>query len=361
MAEAQAPADDDVVTGDRRFRVEGMDCAACARTVEKVIGALADVNSARVSFGTGMLVVDGDAPDAAVTAAVGRAGYRARPAEQRVQGPQAPFWRRDARAVSTTASAVLLLVAVTASLLGAPRVVAEPLYLLSMAVGGWFIARASFAALRRRALDMNVLMTLAGVGAVGIGAYGEGAWVVVLFAVGTALERFALQRSRHSMQALLELAPAHARVISGGPGGRERAVAVQDVAAGMDFVVRPGERVALDGVVRAGASSVDQSPITGESVPVDKQPGDDVFASTLNVHGALVVRATKVADESTLSRVAALVEQAQASRAPSERFTDRFARIYTPLVFAAAVVLAVLPPLFFGGDTARGSIARWRC
>jgi len=348
MAEAQAPAGGDIATGARRFRVEGMDCAACAKTVEKVICALADVNSARVSFGTGMLVVDGDAPDAAVTAAVGRAGYRARPAEQRVQGPQVAFWRRDARALSTTASAVLLLVAVTASLLGAPRVVAEPLYLLAMAVGGWSIARASFAALRRRSLDMNVLMTLAGIGAVAIGAYGEGAWVVVLFAVGTTLESFALQRSRHSMEALLELAPAHARVVS---GGQERTVAVEDVAVGMDFVMRPGERVALDGVVRSGASSVDESPITGESVPVDKQPGDDVFAGTLNTHGALVVRATKVADESTLSRVAALVEQAQGSRAPSERFTDRFARIYTPLVFAAAMVLAVLPPLFFGGDT----------
>jgi len=325
-----------------------MDCAACAKTVEKVICALADVNSARVSFGTGLLVVDGDASDAAVAAAVGRAGYRARPAERRSASVPAAFWRRDARAASTTVSGVLLLVAAAASLSGAPRVVAEPLYLLSMAVGGWFIARAALGALRRRALDMNVLMTLAGVGAVGIGAYAEGAWVLVLFAVGTALESVALQRSRHSMDALQELAPAQACVVS---GGHERTIAVEDVAPGMQFVVRPGERVALDGVVSSGASSVDQSPITGESVAVDKQTGDSVFAGTLNTHGSLVVRATKVAGESTLSRVAALVEQAQGSRAPSERFTDRFARVYTPLVFAAASMLAVVPPLLFGGDT----------
>jgi Cd2+/Zn2+-exporting ATPase len=347
MAESEAPADAGVSSSARRFRVEGMDCAACARTVEKAVGALDGVSSAQVSFGAGSLVLNGDVPDAAVAAAVGRAGYRARPAEQRLAGSQAPFWRRDARALSTTASAGLLLVAVAASLLDAPRIAAEPLYLLSMAVGGWPIVRAAYGALRQRSLDMNVLMTLAAVGAVGIGAYAEGAWVLVLFAVGTTLESFALERSRRSMEALLELAPASARVLA---NGQERTVAVEDVTVGMEFVVRPGERVALDGVVSSGDSTVDQSPITGESVPVDKQSGDEVFAGTLNTHGSLVVRATKAAGESTLSRVAALVEQAQGSQAPSDRFTDRFARIYTPLVFAAAIVLAVVPPLVFGGD-----------
>ncbi|HEY3186607.1 MAG TPA: cation-translocating P-type ATPase, partial [Solirubrobacteraceae bacterium] len=331
----------------RRFRIEGMDCAACAKTVEKAVAALDGVRSAQVSFGAGALVLDGDASDAAVAAAVSRAGYRARPAARRIQGPTVPFWRRDARALSTTASAVVLLVAVLASVGGAPRLVAEPLYLLSMMVGGWPIARAALGALRRRALDMNVLMTLAAVGAVGIGAYAEGAWVLVLFAVGTTLESFALERSRRSMEALLELSPAEARVLA---DGRERTVPVEDVAPGMEFLVRPGERVALDGVVRSGASSVDQSPITGESLPVDKASGDEVFAGTLNTHGSLVVRATKDAGDSTLSRVAALVEQAQGSRAPSERFIDRFARIYTPLVVATAALLAVVPPLLFGGD-----------
>jgi len=337
----------DVASAGRRFRVEGMDCAACAKTVEKTIGALDGVRGAQVSFGTATLVVEGDAPDAVITAGVSRAGYRARPATQRSQGPQVPFWRRDARAWSTSASALMLVLAVAASLVGAPRVVVEPLYLLSMAIGGWPIARAALGALRRRSLDMNVLMTLAAVGAAGIGAYAEGAWVLVLFAVGTTLESFALERSRRSMEALLELSPAEARIVE---GGRERTLPVDRVTPGMQFVVRPGERVALDGVVASGASSVDQAPITGESVPVDKQPGDEVFAGTLNTQGSLVVEVTKAAADSTLSRVAALVEAAQGSQAPSERFIDRFARVYTPLVFAAALVLAVLPPLVFGGD-----------
>jgi Cd2+/Zn2+-exporting ATPase len=343
--ETELPAERDASAAGRRFRVEGMDCAACAKTIEKTVAALDGVSFAQVSFGAGTLVLDGDTPDEVIATAVGRAGYRARPA-QRTAGSAAPFWRRDARALSVTASVALLAVAVIASLASAPRVIAEPLYLLSMAVGGWPIARAALGALRRRSLDMNVLMALAAVGAVGIGAYAEGAWVLVLFAVGTGLESLALERSRLSVEALMELAPAQARVLV---DGRERLVDVEDVEPGARFVVRPGERLALDGVVVAGASSVDQSPITGESVPVDKQPDDQAFAGTLNVHGSLTIRATKRAGESTLSRVAALVEQAQSSRAPAERFIDRFARIYTPLVFLGALLVATVP-LALGGE-----------
>ncbi len=322
----------------RRFLVEGMDCAGCARTVEKVVAAVPGVIGAEVSFGTAALRVAGDADDGAIAAAVSRAGYRVRPARTAAAPAAAPFWRRDARAISTSASIVLLVAATLAS--------AEPLYLASMAVGGWPIARAAASALRRRLLDMNVLMALAAAGAVAIGAYAEGAWVLVLFALGTGLESLTLERSRRSVEALMELAPARVRVLA---GGREELVDVEDVAVGTEYVVRPGERLALDGAVRSGGSSVDQSAITGESVPVDKQPGDDVFAGTLNTTGSLVVRATRVASDSTLSRVAALVERAQGSHAPAERFIDRFARIYTPLVFAAAVAVATLP-LAFGGE-----------
>jgi Cd2+/Zn2+-exporting ATPase len=168
-----------------RYRVEGMDCAACAQTVEKVVVALDGVRAARVSFGNATLAVEGDVKPERVTAAVARAGYRAAPLSRRRAAPTAPFWRRDARTISTLSSVALLTAAVAATLAGAGRAVAEPLYLASMAIGGWPIARAALAGVRRRSLDMNVLMTLAAVGAVGIGAYAEGAWVLVLFAVGT--------------------------------------------------------------------------------------------------------------------------------------------------------------------------------
>jgi Cd2+/Zn2+-exporting ATPase len=328
------------------YRVEGMDCAGCAQTVEKVVAALDGVRAARVSFGNATLAVEGEVDAERVTAAVARAGYRAAPLTRRRAEPALPFWRSDARTISTLVSVAVLAAAVVATLAGASRAVAEPLYLLSMAIGGWPIARAALAGLRRRSLDMNVLMTLAAIGAVGIGSYAEGAWVLVLFAVGTTLETYAFDRSRRSVTELMELAPEQARVI--GDDG-EHLVPVEEVTVGTRFIVHPGERIALDGEVVAGASSVDEAPITGESVPVDKEPSDTVFAGTLNAQGALTVRASKPAQDSTLARVAALVEQAQGSRAPSERFVDRFARIYTPLVFAAALALIVVP-VALGGE-----------
>jgi Zn2+/Cd2+-exporting ATPase len=346
-----APAEPDTAAeagrDAERYRVDGMDCAACARTVEKVVAGLDGVRAARVSFGNASLAVEGQVEPEKVSAAVAAAGYRATPVTRRRAEPLAPFWRRDARTVSTLVAALLLAVAVIASLAGAPRAVAEPLYLASMAVGGWAIGRAALAGLRRRSLDMNVLMTMAAVGAVGIGAYAEGAWVLVLFAVGTTLETYAFDRSRRSVGDLMELAPEQARVLENDGG--ERVIPVEEVTAGTRFAVHPGERIPLDGEVIAGASSVDEAPITGESVPVDKAPGSAVFAGTLNAHGALTVRATKTADDSTLARVASLVEQAQGSRAPSERFVDHFARVYTPLVFAAALSLIAVP-VALGGD-----------
>ena len=345
-APAEAPEPVLVAAGARRFRVDGMDCGACAKTVEQAVAALPGVTSAQVSFGNGTMAVAGEAPDEVIAGAVARAGYRAQPAVRRAAVDDTPFWRRDARALSTVIAVGLLVAGVVASLASAPRSVAEPLYLLSMVAGGWPIARAGLVALRGSRLDMNVLMALAAVGAVGIGAYAEGAWVLVLFAVGTGLEAMALERSRRTVASLMDLAPARARVVVGGV---EQLVDAESVQAGTRIVIRPGERIPLDAVVVSGASSVDQAPITGESVPVDKAEGDELFAGTLNTTGALVATASRAAADSTLSRVASLVEEAQGSRAPAERFVDRFASIYTPLVFVAALLLATVP-LLFGGD-----------
>jgi Cd2+/Zn2+-exporting ATPase len=332
---------------DARYRVEGMDCASCARTLEKAVSDVSGVETARVSFGSASLELWGDPKPEAVLAAVSSAGFSARPASERhaVQA-SGPFWRRDLRAFSLILALALLLVAVVATLASAPRVLAEPLYLASMAIGGWPIARAAITALRQRNLDMNVLMALAAIGAVGIGAYAEGAWVLALFALGTWLETYALDRTRRSVEALAELAPEEARIVEGGV---ERLVAVAEIAVGARILVRPGERVPLDGVVESGSSSVDESPINGESVPADRGPGDPLYAGSLNQLGSLIVRSTRLAADSTIARIVELVEQAQGSRAPSERLIDRFARIYTPIVFAAALAVATIPALF-GAD-----------
>jgi Cd2+/Zn2+-exporting ATPase len=343
---APAPGEVAAPEGSRRYRVEGMDCAACAQTVQKRVAELDGVRSAQVSFGSASMAIDGDIPDGVVLAAVSRAGYRAYPADSPREG-QSGFWHRDARTLSTLVSVPLLLAGVVASLLGAPVALAELLYLLSMIVGGWPIARAAAGAVAVRKLDMNVLMALAAVGAVAIGEYAEGAWVLVLFAIGTTLESFALDRTRRAVESLMELAPSEARLLV---DGHERTVPADLVAPGDLLMVRPGERFAVDGRVVEGTSGVDQSAITGESVPVYVGPGDEVFGGSLAVAGSLTIEASRPAAESTLSRIAAMVEDAQASRAPAERFIDRFAAIYTPLVFVTALALAVLPPLAFGGD-----------
>jgi Zn2+/Cd2+-exporting ATPase len=346
-SEAAAAPAGDRARPDARYRVEGMDCASCARTLEKAVSGVSGVQTARVSFGSASLELWGDPMPDAVLAAVSSAGFSARPArERRVANADRPLWRRDPRALSLVLALAILLVAVAATLASAPRALAEPLYLASMAVGGWAVARAAITALRQRNLDMNVLMALAAVGAVGIGAYAEGAWVLALFALGTWLETYALDRTRHSVEALAELAPEEARLVERGV---ERLVAVAEVAIGERILVRPGERVPLDGVVESGSSSVDESPINGESVPADRGPGDPLYAGSLNQLGSLVVRTTRVAADSTIARIVELVEQAQGSRAPSERLIDRFARIYTPIVFAAALGVATIPALL-GAD-----------
>jgi len=193
---------------------------------------------------------------------------------------------------------------------------------------------------------MNVLMTVAVTGAWIIGEQGEAAAVVFLFSLSELLESWAATRARRAVQALLELSPPTAIVI--GADGTERETAVAEVAIGAEIRIRSGSRVPLDGDVISGNSSVDQAPITGESVPVDKAPGDSVFAGTVNQEGSLTVRVTKAAGDSTLARIIQLVGEAEEQKPPTQRWVDRFAAIYTPAVFIAAILVAVIPPLLMG-------------
>ncbi|MCB0091197.1 MAG: HAD-IC family P-type ATPase, partial [Caldilineaceae bacterium] len=224
-----------------------------------------------------------------------------------------------------------------------------------------------------RQINMNLLMVIAAVGAVIIGAVTEAGLVMVLFAVGEALEGYTMERARHSIQALMEVAPAEATVLrpcmdcrahvgqdgyTGGPcpfcGVEEVAVPVAQLQIGDTMLVKPGERIAMDGRVIKGASLVNQAPITGESTPVAKSKDAEIFAGSINGEGVLEIEVTRLAADNMISRIIALVEEAQARKAPVERFVDRFAQWYTPLVVAIAVLIAAVPPLFlqqpFWGD-----------
>jgi Zn2+/Cd2+-exporting ATPase len=188
-------------------------------------------------------------------------------------------------------------------------------------------------------------MTGAVTGAALIGQWEEGATVAFLYAVSNWLEGYTMERARRSLRGLMDLAPKEARVRR---DGSESELSVEQVEVGDLLLIRPGEKIAMDGSVRAGTSAVNQAPITGESVPVDKGPGDPVYAGTLNGYGALEVEVTRRVEDTTLARIIHLVEEAQAQRAPSQQFVDRFARVYTPAVFALALGLMVIPSLFFG-------------
>jgi Cd2+/Zn2+-exporting ATPase len=324
-------------------RVEGMDCASCAATVEKRVGQLPGVHRATVNFAAGRLDAEHD-PGLAlqeIEKAVKDAGYGVSRAEE---AARTPFWR-TLRAVAVFASGLLFALGLALGLASAPEVARVGAYLVAIAVGGLPIFRAAIAGVRARHLDMNVLMSVATVGAVGIGQWAEAASVMVLFAAGNALQVYAIDRTRGAVRALAGLAPDEVLVRR---GGAERVVPAAEVAVGETVVVRPGERLALDGEVVEGETTVNESPVTGESTPVEKGPGDAVYSGSLNGGGGVLVRVLQEASDSTLQRITRLVEEAQATKTPAEQFVDRFSRLYTPVVVAVAVVLAVVPPLLGG-------------
>jgi Cd2+/Zn2+-exporting ATPase len=222
-----------------------------------------------------------------------------------------------------------------------------PMFLAAIVLGSVFPAQRAVRSLRRGALDINALMVIAVTGAVLIGEWEEGAMVVFLFAVAQWLESRSVERARAAIRSLLDLAPADARIID-GPG--EQLVPLDRVVPGQQMLVRPGERVALDGTVVDGCSDVNQAPITGESVPVEKTVGDAIFAGTINGHGSLVVRVTHRRDDTTLARIIHMVEEAQSRRAPVQQFIDRFAAWYTPAVVVAALAIGTIPTVMGGSS-----------
>ncbi len=220
--------------------------------------------------------------------------------------------------------------------------VSDLMLVSTMILSGYTIAELGIRSLIKGSININLLITIASIGAFTIGHLEEAAAVVLLFNIAERLEDYAADRARHSIESLMELKPENATLRR---DGKEVTVSVQEVKPGDVFVVRPGDRVPLDGVVIEGASSVNQATITGESAPVPKVEGEEVYAGTINIDGFLGVRVTKMAGETVLAKILKLVEEAEESRSPTEAFVDRFARIYTPAVIILAVLVATIPPI----------------
>ncbi len=335
------------------LQVGGMDCASCAASIERSLATLDGVESVRVDVVGGRVRIGyakGAVAHTDLVSAIRRVGFSVE--ERREQEPAQPteqgtgatpgFWARRGRLSVTIASGVLLLIGLLLGWAGAASIVTTPLLILSAVAGGWFIVPKGLRAARSRALDMNFLMSVAAVGAGAIGQWGEAASAMFLFAVAQLLETYSMDRARNAIQALMSLSPTEATVQR---NGQDLTIPVSEVSIGETILVRPGQKIPLDGVVVSGRSAVDQAPITGESMPVDKEVGAEVFAGSINAQGSLDVRVTKHVEDTTLARIIHAVEEAQSAKAPAQTFVDRFARIYTPAVVAAAILIAIVPPL----------------
>lgn len=327
------------------FRVEGMDCADCAAKLEKKLAAVAGVQSAAVNFGAGKLTVQHTLTDAAIISAVQQAGYQAvadQPSGR--PGTQPAAWWRKPRTIATIGSGLFLLAAMVAEWIGTGEATTVSLYLAAMLIGGYHVAKSGIYSLKSLTMDTNFLMVIAAVGAVAIREWSEGATVVFLFSLGNALQSYTLDRTRESIRALMDLAPREALVKR---DGHEVRLPVEAIRIGDVILVKPGERIAMDGNVVSGTSTVNQAPITGESIPVEKNAGDLVYAGTVNEQGALEIVVTKLAADSTLAKIMHMVEEAQAEKAPMQQFVDVFAKYYTPAVILVSVAFMIIPTWVF--------------
>ena len=331
------------------FKIEGMDCHEEVAILERRLKRLSGLEALDADVVGQRVRVKYDAAKlstGSIAEAVAQTGMRAW-LEHEEPLPAAGSVLTRQRLV--IASAIAFAVGFAASVLGAAGPAVWVPFLIAIVSGGGYTARRAFGSARAGHLDINVLMVIAVFGAMSLRQWSEAASVVVLFALAQLLEARAMDRARGAIRALMDLAPAEAVVRR---NGQDQRLPVDVVTVGDTVLVRPGEKIPLDGRVAAGESYVNQAPVTGESLPVEKRAGDEVFAGTINGRGALDIMVSRLRRDSTLARIIHLVERAQSERAPSQSFVDRFARVYTPAVLALAVAVALAPPLVAGASWA---------
>ena len=337
-------------TARRRYRVIDGSCLDCAGDVAGTLGRVPGVLSVAVFDAAGIVDVehDGRVTDEQVERAARKLSLGLAPADGRRPIETERVWWRQAKFLALTAGAVLLVVGLALEHLLAQPEAALVAYAATIVVAGVYPLRGALDALRSRRLTISTLLVVATIGAIALGVIGEAATLVVVFSIGEVLEDYVSDRARGSIRALMALTPPMA-LLKGPTGSLPTLVPVESLAPGDIVVVRPGERLPTDGRVVAGSSSVDQSAVTGESIPVEVTHGSAVFGGTVNGSGALEIEATKEWADTTLARIIRQVEEAEAAKGQAERFADRFGAVYTPAMFVLAAAVAVIPPLL-GGD-----------
>jgi Cd2+/Zn2+-exporting ATPase len=364
----------------KTFLIRGMDCASCAAGIEHAVRRIPGVLSVAVNYAVERLKVEYDSTRTsreAIVQTVAKMGYRVfeRPgqgtvsvASRRLPAPEAHsheahhheahghehapeaagfdagWLRRNPEVALSIATGVLLLLGwLGERFFGLSHMAAIAIYAVAYGTGGYNLARHTVPSVLAGRFDVDLLMLAAAVGAAILDNWAEGTFLLFLFSFGHAMEHHAMDRARDAIRALGRITPRAARVRR---GGAEIEIPVEELQLGDVAIVRPGERIAVDGQVLAGHSAVDQSPITGESMPVEKSAADAVFAGSINGDGALEVTVSKLAQDTTMARVIALVEEAQTQKSPTQTFTERFERIFVPSVLIVVALAATLPPLF---------------
>lgn len=346
------PSPDSTASTSHRFRIANMDCASEESEIRHALKNIEGIHNLQFNLGERELAIAADSEVLPVVLSeIRKAGFKpeAIHIDNEISGethhPAQNFWTTWGKLF--TALVLALCAEALAFMLPeslAVKVVGMTLAVLAIGLSGFSVYGKGLSALRQGRLNINALMTVAITGAFLIGQWPEAAMVMALFAIAEVIEARAVDRARNAIKSLLSLAPEQAEILQ--PDGTWLSTPVKAVAVGAIARIRPGERIPLDGSIIAGHSAVDQSSVTGESLPIDKTPGDEVYAGTINQTASLEIQVTAPASDSTLTRIIHAVEQAQTSRAPTQRFVDRFAAIYTPAVFVLAILVFLSMPLF---------------
>jgi Cd2+/Zn2+-exporting ATPase len=330
----------------KTYRIQGLSCTNCAAKFENKVRELEGVEDAKINFGASKISVQGSATIEEIEKAGAFDNLRIRGEQEQVKQKE-PFWKQKEN-IKVVFSVILLLISWILDDRYADGGIMPVIgYAAAIIVGGYSLFVNGLKNLVRLRFDMHTLMTVAIIGAAVLGEWGEGATVVILFAISEALEKYSMDKARNSIESLMNIAPKEALIRR---GHHEMMVAVDEIEVGDIMIVKPGQKLAMDGRIMKGASTLNQAAITGESEPVFKTVDGEVFAGTLNGEGLLEVEVTKRVEDTTIAKIIHLVEEAQAEKAPSQAFVDKFAKFYTPAIMLIALAIAVLPPIVMNGD-----------
>jgi len=337
-----------MTTRNLELRVGNLDCEHDAAALKRSLDGFVGLVGIQVFPKSAKVVLTFDAHrtnEEAIREKLEQAGF---PPAKGLSMPEQPKPWRNPKVILSVISGLLLLSGFLLSLSAMPAIASTTLYMAAILIGGYYFGREAIEELVfEREIGIELLMTVAAVVAALMGQLGEAAMLVFLYSISEAVEGYTEEKTRSAVRALMELAPKTAWVHR---DGREVEIPAEELKAGDVFIVRPGESIPTDGVILSGHTTMDESPVTGESAPVEKSPGDAVFAGSINGAGAVEVRATKAFADNTISRIIQMVEEAQERKGESQRFIERFGRRYSPLVLLAGVLIAMIPPLFFGAD-----------